>query len=404
MSQRRVPGLRLLLANGTSLVGVGAATAIAAAAASAQLAAWPGGPGTEIGHEAQSGGLPAGFETSGVVWHPGRNSVVVVADDGLVAELSPSGGPVTLWPLAGDLEAITTKDPASSLVYIGVENPDSIVEFDLATGHATGASWNLTAWMTGPSNEGLEALAFVNGEFWAGLQKDGTIFRFTLGTGGAVSFLGSFPSHLGRADLSGLDFDACTGTVYAIHDTANVLVEYDATGAFLREFALAGSDQEGIALMGGSPTAAAPIFIAQDTGELFRHETYPVAPCPPGTWTDLGGGTTGSAGAPQLSGSGPLQAGWPIALDLLAAPPHALFLAWISLAPVPAPHFGGTLHALPAATQFLLAADAAGGFHAAVTWPAGIPPALGLWFQFLVQDGGAPFGLTLTNGLRATTP
>ena len=387
-----------------SLTVLAAAPCTLAPAATAQLAPWPAGSGVEIGHEGQPGGLPAGFETSGAVWHPGRNSVVVVSDGGLVAELPASGGPAHVWTLPGDLEAITLGDPPSSKVYIGVENPDSIVEFDLATGAPTGASWNLTPWMTGPVNDGLEALACVNGVFFAGLQLDGTIFRFTLGPAGAVTFLGSSPSHNGRTDLSGLDYDSCSGVLYAIHDTANVIVEYDGSGAFLREYALAGSDQEGVALMRGSPGPATTIFVAQDTGELYRYAAYPVVGCAPGTWTDLGGGTSGIAGVPALSGSGPLQPGWPIALDLVQAPPGAPMLLWLSFAPTPLPGFGGTLHALPAATQFLLAANGSGSLHATATWPGGIAPATSVWFQVLVKDSSASPGLTLSNGLRATTP
>jgi hypothetical protein len=369
-----------------------------------QLAPWPAGPGTEIGHEGAPGGLPTPFESSGVIWHPGRNSVVVVSDDGLVAELPADGGTPSVWPLPGDLEALALKDPASSLIYVGVENPDSVVEFDLATGAPTGKSWNLTPWMTGPSNEGLEALACVNGVFYAGLQLNGTIFRFTLGAGGAVSFLGSFPSHLGRTDLSGLDFDPNTGVLYAIHDTANVIVEYDAAGSFLREYALAGSDQEGVALMIGAPGAATRLFLAQDTGEVVRYESYPVAPTTPGTWTDLGGGTLGSAGTSTLTGSGPLQPGWPMALDLAQASLAAPMLLWLSLAPVPVAKFGGTVQALPAAATVFLVASGAGAFHVGTTWPAGLPAATQLSFQMLVADASVVPGLALSNGLRATTP
>ena len=371
---------------------------------SAQLAPWPAGAGVEIGHEGQPGGLPAGFETSGAVWHPNRNSVVVVSDGGLVAELPAGGGPAHVWSLPGDLEAITLGDSPTSRVYVGVENPDSIVEFDLATGAPTGAQWNLTPWMTGPVNDGLEALACVDGVFFAGLQLDGTIFRFTLGPGGAVTFLGSSPSHRGRADLAGLDYEPCAGVLAAIHDTAHVIVEYDSSGAFLREYALAGTDQEGVALMRGSPGPATTIFVAQDTGELFRYAGYPVDGCAPGTWTDLGGGTSGVAGVPALSGSGPLQPGWPIALDLVQAPPGAPMLMWLSFAPTPLAAFGGTVHALPAATQFLLAANGAGALHAAATWPGGVPAGTSVWFQFLVKDTSSSWGLTLSNGLRATTP
>lgn len=382
-----------------------ACAALGLPATLAAQAAWPAGAGTEIGHEGAPGGLPASFETSGAAWHPGRGTVVVVGDDGLVAELSPEGGVLHLWTLPGDLEAVAVKDEASgSRIYIGVEHPDSVVEFDLATGLPTGNSWNLTPWMTGPSNEGLEALACVNGVFYAGLQQTGTIFRFALGAGGAVQLLGSFPSHLGRSDLAGLDYDACTGVLLAIHDTADVIVEYDATGVFLREYALAGHDQEGVALRGGSPTNATRIFIAQDTGELIRYESYPVAISPPGTIADLGGGTAGVAGVPVLAGSGPLRAGWPFALDLAQAPPGAPLLVMLSLSSTPLPFAGGTLHPLPIAVQFLAAANGAGSFHAATKWPAGIAPGSDFWLQALVRDSSVAPHVTLSNGLQLTTP
>ena len=153
---------------------------------------------------------------------------------------------------------------------LGAEHPASVLAGDANIAGrftvdgkfaATGNAWNLAPWMVGPVNEGLEALACVDGEFRAGLQLDGTIFRFALQPGGVVQFLGSLPSHLGRTDLAGLDWDPCTGVVYALHDTADVLVEYDAAGAFLREYAAAGSNQEGVALRHGSPdgtTSVAP--------------------------------------------------------------------------------------------------------------------------------------------------
>jgi len=376
----------------------------AGAPLAAQLAAWPAGAGTEIGHAGQPGGLPAGFESSGAVWHPGRNRLLVVSDNGLLAELPTSGGATTTWPLAGDLEAVTLADPASSLVYVGVEQPDGVVEFDLATGLPTGNAWNLTPWMTAPGNDGLEALTWVDGVFVAGQQLDGRLFRFVLGPGGSVQFLGSQLSHLGRTDLADLHYDACSGVLYAIHDQANVIVEYDALGNFLREYALAGTDQEGVALVGGSPGNSTVIVVAQDTGEVVRYEAYPVAPCAPGSWDDLGGSTPGVAGAPRLVGSGPLQPGWPAALDLLSAPPSALLLAWLSFAPTPQPALGGTLHVLPFANQFLFAADAGGSFHVSTTWPAGVPSGTSVWFQFVVQDASVRHGLTLSNALRATAP
>jgi hypothetical protein len=156
--------------------------------------------------------------------------------------------------------------------------------------------------------------------------------------------------------------------------------------------------------MFGSAGTSAPIFITQDTGAVLRYESYPVTPTAPGTWTDLGGGTAGSAGVPVLAGSGSLQPGWPMALDLAHAPPGAPLLLWLSLAPAPVAKFGGTLHALPAVAQVLLMTDGAGTFHAGATWPAGLPSGLAITFQALIADPSVPPGLVLGNGLRATLP
>ena len=124
----------------------------------------------------------------------------------------------------------------------------------------------------------------------------------------------------------------------------------------------------------------------------------------PGTWTDLGGGTVGSNGTPTLDGGGVLLAGSIATLELTQAPPNAFMLAWVSLSSTPASFFGGTLHATPFSSQYALPADASGSFSAYTTWPDGLPPGTEAWFQFIVQDPSVLWGLTLSNGLKATTP
>ena len=79
-------------------------------------------------------------------------------------------------------------------------------------------------------------------------------------------------------------------------------------------------------------------------------------------------------------------------------------LAWLSFTSVPAPYFGGTVHATPFDAQFLFPADASGSFSAYTTWPDGVPPGTDAWFQFLVQDPSVIWGITLSNAVRATTP
>ena len=60
--------------------------------------------------------------------------------------------------------------------------------------------------------------------------------------------------------------------------------------------------------------------------------------------------------------------------------------------------------AQPNAGQLLLVANGGGSAGGATTWPTGMPTGTQVWFQFVVQDASVPAGLTLSNGLVATTP
>ena len=249
----------------------------------AVAADWPADSGVEIGRVGEPNGLPGDYEPSGAVWHPVRQKLVVVGDSGLVSELDPYGGGVITWEVGGDLEGIAIADPDDGLIYLAVEQPDGILEFDLATGTLTGNQWDLTPWLDGPANHGLEALTYVDGHFYAGLQEDGNIFIFDLLGAGGVQYIDTIAPHEGRDDISGLHYDLCTGILYAIHDSHDVIVEMSADGSFLREYDLAGDNQEGIALIGGSTSGQTTIFIAEDGGEVWRYEQYPIDACIPST-------------------------------------------------------------------------------------------------------------------------
>ena len=120
--------------------------------------------------------------------------------------------------------------------------------------------------------------------------------------------------------------------------------------------------------------------------------------------TDLGGGMSGSHGTPQLDLSGPFTGGSAISMDVVDAPPNAPLLLWIAFASAPVPFFSGTVHAVPPAVEILLGADGAGELHIPAPWPAGIPADFSMWFQFLVGDPTKPWGFTMTNGVKITTP
>jgi hypothetical protein len=115
----------------------------------------------------------------------------------------------------------------------------------------------------------------------------------------------------------------------------------------------------------------------------------------PGAWTDLGGGTSGTAGTPRLVAGGTLFAEASTMFALEDSPRDAPFIVWVSLTPVPFPALGGTVHAYPFVHQVLLWTDATGSFGAALAWPTLVPSGTEVWFQCLVQDAAVPAGLSL---------
>jgi uncharacterized membrane protein len=121
-------------------------------------------------------------------------------------------------------------------------------------------------------------------------------------------------------------------------------------------------------------------------------------------WTDLGGGTPGINGVPTLEGSGFLHPGSIAGLSLTNAPSSTLMLAWMSFSSNPVNHFGGTVHATPFNNQFILPSSPAGTLNVATTWPVGVPSGTEVWFQFILQDFSVVWDITLSNGLKATSP
>ncbi len=182
--------------------------------------------------------------------------------------------------------------------------------------------------------------------------------------------------------------------IYLDDDFANPIGEgFPGYGNFLGVVAPAGFSSFDFRELEGVPTDA--FYIFGDKFTFARDAT--------GTWSELGGGTPGIAGVPTLSGTGSLIGGTATTVSLSGAPPSAPMLAWVSFAPVPFAALGGTVHAFPYATQIFLFANPAGAFSGTATWPALLPPGTDVWFQFIIEDLSSIHGLTLSNGLRATT-
>ena len=234
-------------------------------------------PGIDIGTA-----LPGGFEPSGAAWHQRLQLLFVIDDSGNLTSMDASGAIQQTWPIGGDLEGVCVADPQSSLVYIAREHPDGIIEFDLSSGTAK-RLFNLTGTLVGPNDRGLEALTFVRdpshaegGLFYAGLQQDGRVYVFELpiasSTTATSSTLQSVLSPApGLDDISGLTWDAASDQLYACYDKHDIITALSQAGATISTWDLPSDKQEGLALRG------CQLFVAQDSGEVLRYESFPTS-------------------------------------------------------------------------------------------------------------------------------
>ena len=238
-------------------------------------------PQLESPHDV-GGGLPAKFEPSGAAWQPRLKKLFIVGDEGFIASMDPDGGSVRTWPLPGDLEGIAVADPKTDRIYVAVEQPPSIVEFDIAQGRVL-RRFPLPHLEAGGKKQrnGLEALAFVpdasdpeGGVFWAGMQTDGTVHELSLPlrsdqTRTTVREIRAFTPVPGVTDIAALDWDPTTKTIWAVYDKANEIVVLDRSGAVQATWTLPGDGQEGIAL---TPER---MFIADDSSNrVVRYERF----------------------------------------------------------------------------------------------------------------------------------
>lgn len=235
------------------------------------------------------GKLPGSHETSGIVWHAGLQKFFLVSDAGTVTSMTAKGTKLTHWSIDADLEAVTVTHPNSDFIYLGIEDPDSIWEFNITTGLVT-RIFDLTSWMTSPANSGLEALTFVpdpadpeGGLFYAGLQEDASIFVFRLpiqssSTSTAVTWVRTIPPLNGVANISDLTYVPSQNAIYAIYDKDDILRAMETDGTLIGEWTLPGKDQEGVALKGSE------LYITEDYGsdggDVLRYAPFKVIPQP----------------------------------------------------------------------------------------------------------------------------
>ncbi|MFN2425414.1 MAG: SdiA-regulated domain-containing protein [Candidatus Binatia bacterium] len=127
--------------------------------------------------------IPEFAEPSGVVYHPLRDSLFLVGDEGDIGEVSLEGKLLRQFRLGGDLEAIAV-DPKSGLLFVVREGHEVIFEvrpdnFKIVRRFTVDRSYNGDPNFLRRGGDGIEGLTFVpddhhpeGGKLWAVNQFD----------------------------------------------------------------------------------------------------------------------------------------------------------------------------------------------------------------------------------------
>lgn len=241
---------------------------------------WSGTPG--FGGNIDKNGFP---EPSGIVYHPLRQTLFVVSDEGEVEEIKTDGTRLSHAVIGGDLEDITVH-PGTGMLYVVVEGDDVILELDPRSLKVTrrfpvnrefDGDPNFLRKLVDEYDNGLEGLTFVadaahpeGGTFYAGNQWDPAavleieVPLVTGGAGGAEArILRVVPFEID--DPAALCFDAERRVLCVVSDADNIYVEIKLNGALVAEYAFLGDEQEGIAW-----DEDGYLYIAQDRGEIIK--------------------------------------------------------------------------------------------------------------------------------------
>jgi hypothetical protein len=216
-------------------------------------------------------------EPSGIVYHPQRNSLFIVGDEGDIGEVSTEGKLLRQFHFGGDLEAVTA-DPTTGLLYVVRESHEVIFEvrpddFKLLRRFTIDRSFGGDPNFLRRGGDGIEGLTFVpdeknpeGGRLWAVNQWDPAVLielDITLKTSKdkhqTARIVRAFPVDV--APLSEVTWDAGRREFLVASALWKRVAVLDAEGKQERSVRIPAFMPEGMASLPGGA-----IVIAQDSG------------------------------------------------------------------------------------------------------------------------------------------
>lgn len=224
-------------------------------------------------------------EPSGICYHPLRNTLFVVSDEGAIAEIEKDGTPVFFQKIQGDLEGVAVV-PQTGLLYVVVEADDVILEFDADKRQVTRRFQINREYKSNPNflqkqvdayDNGIESIAFVpnnkhpeGGTFYVGNQWDPPCImevyvplKSSRAPEAEARILRVLPFKMD--DPAAMYYDPQAKLLNVVSDADNILAEITLDGKLVKEYAFLGDNQEGLAR-----DDEGYLYIAQDTGGIIK--------------------------------------------------------------------------------------------------------------------------------------
>lgn len=227
-------------------------------------------------------------EPSGIVYNPKKGTLFVVSDEGVVYETNFEGKiysrlnitrgkkgvdleGITVNPYTGDLFILAEKERA---VYVADSRTMKVKKIFKIHAHHKGKQ------LFSKKGSGFEGVTYVPawGKRPAALYICNQEYPPRILVVELPKKIEDAPDMLmvssfidmPFSDLSGICFNHARGTLFVISDWNNLLVEMSVDGRIIRQFALPGEGQEGIAFVGDRV-----MYIAQDSGKILKFIFHP---------------------------------------------------------------------------------------------------------------------------------
>lgn len=252
-------------------------------------------------------------DPSGIAYHPIRNTLLVVSDQGTVVETDQQYKILDKYDLFGDIEAVTVH-PITGTVFVASESDGTILEYDLDQRRVLRTL--IVDFASAPEfasgltrNEGLESVTFLTDDrggnhLVSAVQSDPARLIFlaadvsikatqqarqqtdldrTVGLKQVVPILSS--QDIGLARISDIMFDLRTRTFLVTSADDRTLTLCDPRGRTLRAVQLPGQKPEGFCFLPNGDG-----LLVEDTGGIWLFEKFRSALWPKTTQRKRNGG------------------------------------------------------------------------------------------------------------------